>query len=84
MEQLTEISNHFTIEYQKYQDTGSVYWTVKLLGEKPQVGEGGTLQGAINNLHQNQDLKDFETSLHKARIGVKCVEDWKTNIRSIL
>lgn len=84
MNELIELSNHFTVEYQKYKDTGAIYWTVKLLGDKPHIGEGDTLEEAIHDLHRRQDVKEFSHQLEKARIGVKTVADWKANIKAIL
>jgi len=84
MNQLTKISNHFQVEYQKFKDTGAQYWNVTIMGDPPQKGKGPTLEEAIADMHRQNDIEIFKGKLNHALRGTFNVEDLKDKIRAIL
>lgn len=86
LDYLTEISNQFEINYTKFKDTGAMYWTVKLLGDKHSLlkAEGDTLEEAISNLSQQRELNEFRAAMQHAALGNKTLDEWKTKLRDIL
>ena len=85
LEDLTEISNHFEISYNKFTDKNVAYWSVKLISTQPNItGRGETLMEAIRDLSIQQEMEAFKARLQHASMGNKTVQEWKDKIREIL
>ena len=85
LEELTELSNDFEIGYQRFRDANVITWCVTLKTQPHNLkGRGNTLEEAVQDLHRQAELKDFEAELAHAKIGTSTVEEMKSNIRRLL
>ena len=85
LEELTELSNEFEIGYQRFRDAKIITWSVTLKTQPHNLkGRGNTLEEAVQDLHRQAELTEFEKKLQHAKIGTSTVEEMKANIRRIL
>ena len=85
LEHLTEISNDFEIQYQRFTDADVVTWCVIIKTQQPNLrGRGDSLEEAIQDLQRQADLRTFEAQLQSAKVGANDVETLKENIKGIL